>query len=65
VPVFDSAWSLQSFDVSAYSNASFRVRFGHTVTSFGAYTVSGWNVDEVLLSDGTCPSPSGAFVDGW
>jgi hypothetical protein len=62
--VFDNAWQFQAFDISAYSNANLQVRFGHTVTSGGVFTVSGWNVDELRLSDGTCPgSPSGAFVD--
>jgi hypothetical protein len=46
----DSGWTTQTFDVSAYKNAAFRVRFGHTVGSGGVYLVSSWNIDDVLVT---------------
>lgn len=49
VAMADSAWTLQTFDVTAHKSASFRVRFTHQVGSGGAFTVSGWNVDDVAL----------------
>jgi hypothetical protein len=54
-PIFDNAWMPQTFDVSAHANANMRVRFGFTIGQAGVYTVSQWNVDDILLADGTCP----------
>ena len=56
-PIFDSSWTLQSFDITAYSNPQLRVRFGLSVGSAGVYTVSGWNVDEVTI-ESTVASPT-------
>lgn len=50
----DSAWSQQTYDISAYANAALRVRFGHQVTSGGVFTVSSWNVDDVTVTKVTC-----------
>jgi hypothetical protein len=52
----ESEWSEQVFDVSAYAdgNADFQVRFrqvSHISTAFDA----GWNVDTMLLRDGSLP----------
>lgn len=54
----DSAWTLMQFDVTAYANAAFRVRFGHKTGSSGGflpYIMSGWNIDDLSLSKGVCP----------
>lgn len=59
--VTDAAWSYQQFDISEYANATMRVRFGHTVGSTGAFTVSGWNIDEVYFV-GEVPEPAGAAL---
>ncbi len=59
-PVADNAWSQQSFDVTPYKNAQFRVRFGLAVGQGGAFTMSGWNVDDLAIgSDGSCTDADG------
>lgn len=54
--VLDSSWTLQSFDVSAYKNANFRVRFGFNIGSYGVFTVSSWNIDDVKVTQTSQPS---------
>ncbi len=51
--VQDAAWTAVSFDITAYKNAQLRVRFGFSVGS-GAFTVSQWNVDDVVIATGVC-----------
>ncbi len=46
------AWTHFAYDVTAFSNAAFRIRFGYDVTQAGVYSVSGWNVDNVRLTNG-------------
>jgi hypothetical protein len=53
--VADAAWTRVEYDVSAYKNAAFRVRFGYAVTSTGVYAMSCWNVDDLTLSTASCP----------
>lgn len=53
--VTDAAWTLQSFDVTAYKNAAFKVRFGYAILSTTVYEMSCWNVDDVYLSTVACP----------
>ena len=53
----DSAWTRFEFDVTAFKNANFRIRFGHatgTQSQFLAWVMSGWNVDDVSLGSGIC-----------
>jgi len=45
----DSAWTPQTFDLTAYKNSAMQLRFGYEVGSAGAFTCSGWNVDDVAL----------------
>lgn len=56
--ITDYAWARYEYDVTAHKNANFRVRFGHKVDEdadgFEAWIMSGWNVDDVTLSSGTC-----------
>lgn len=52
--VQDAAWAKVTYDLAAYKNAQMRVRFGFKVGSGGAYTVSQWNVDDVLIGSGPC-----------
>jgi hypothetical protein len=53
--ISESAWSLQTYDVTAYKNAAMQVRFGYTIGSSGVYSgCGGWNVDDLLLATGTC-----------
>jgi hypothetical protein len=45
------AWVPQSFNLLPYSNAALRVRFGHQAgPAAGAYVVSGWNIDDVVIT---------------
>lgn len=53
--VADSAWTLVEYDVTAQKNAAFRVRFGYEVTDSGVYSMSCWNVDDVMVSTAACP----------
>lgn len=52
----DLAWTAQSFDVTAYKNANFQVRFCYDLTS-GVFTVADWSVDDVTVYDPACVSP--------
>jgi hypothetical protein len=56
-PVFDSAWTPQSFDITAYQSAALRVRFGYNIGSSGVFTVSSWNLDDVHIT-AAVPEPS-------
>ncbi len=49
--VAENEWVESVYDVSAYANANFQVRFGHRVGNEDVYRVSGWNVDDVLVGD--------------
>jgi hypothetical protein len=64
--VNDIQWNCFSFDVTAYKNAAFQVRFGFMIGSGGVFTVSSWNVDNVSI-DGTavsnCTPPPGPAND--
>ena len=49
--IADAAWKRVSYDISAYADdcASVYVRWGHRVTSTGAWAYSGWNLDDIQL----------------
>ena len=49
---FDSAWHPYVVDVTAYKNAAFRLRFGHSRGDGYSPDVAGMNVDEVALWSG-------------
>ena len=49
--VQDSEWMRVSHDLTAYKNKDLRVRFGYAVESAGVFSVAGWNVDDVVISD--------------
>jgi hypothetical protein len=53
--VSDSAWTRESYDVTMYKNASFRVRFGYAIVGASVYAMSCWNVDDVSISTVACP----------
>ena len=55
--VQDSAWGRQTFDVTAFANGNFRVRFGFNITNLGVFTVSSWNLDNVVVSSAPAPAP--------
>ena len=66
--IAESAWGLQSYDCSLYSNSAFQVRIGFEVTG-GAWAYSGWNIDDFQIIDPAiwdatiACNPSGAAVD--
>jgi len=53
--VADGAWTKAEYDVTAYRNGAFRVRFGYAVPEAGVYSMSCWNVDDVTVSTISCP----------
>jgi hypothetical protein len=53
VELNDADWTAQSFDVTAYKNAFFQVRFGQSVGANGAFTSGGWSIDDVQLLSGS------------
>jgi len=55
--IVENTWSRWTHDVTAYKNAQFRVRFGYRTDKQGAFlawVMSGWNIDDLTLSSGTC-----------
>src|SRR5262249_45803070 len=55
-PIQDSAWTYFAYDVTAYKNANFQVRFGFKIESIGVFQVGSWNIDDVRLVSGVaCP----------
>jgi hypothetical protein len=50
--VQDTTWMNVVFDLTAFSNANLQVRIGYNVDSTGAFSVAGWNVDNVCIFDG-------------
>ncbi len=47
----DAAWNKQTYDVTAQKNAAFKFRFGFKVTSNAVAKVSGWNLDDVAVTN--------------
>lgn len=64
-PVTDDAWLLQVFDISSYKNNDMRIRFGFNIGSSGVFTVSSWNVDDVLIETvSPIPLPAAFWLFG-
>jgi hypothetical protein len=53
--VQDSSWSTQTYEVTQYKNANFKIRFGFSIGSAGVYFVGSWNVDDVIIANAICP----------
>jgi len=53
VGIKDNAWTLERIDLTPYSNTALRVRFGTGVGQAGAFSVSGWNIDDVRVGSPT------------
>lgn len=45
----DTDWLFQSFDVTAYKNANFRIRFGMAIGAAGAFSSPSWSIDDVKV----------------
>ncbi len=52
--VQDAAWTPITFDLTTHSNTALQVRFGFQIGSSGVFTVSQWNVDDVLIASAAC-----------
>ncbi|NUO52801.1 MAG: hypothetical protein HOV80_28480 [Polyangiaceae bacterium] len=50
----DTAWTQQTFDVTAQKSATFRMRFCYSGGQQGIFPGGGWNVDDVQLVDAVC-----------
>lgn len=61
-PIAEDAWTQYSYDVSAYKNANFQVRFGYEVLEPAAFVMSGWNLDDLLLESAEVPEPSSGLL---
>lgn len=47
--VQDNSWTQVTHDITGYSNSALQVRFGFSIGSSGVFTVSSWNVDDVVI----------------
>jgi hypothetical protein len=53
--VLDPAWTKQVYDITSKSKGgTIRVRFGFNVAAGGAFTVSQWNLDDVVVTTEPC-----------
>jgi hypothetical protein len=53
--IFDAQWTKVSHEITAYKNASMRVRFGFLIgNSLGVFTVGSWSVDDVVIANAVC-----------
>ena len=50
----DSDWIQISHDLTAYKNPNMQIRFGFEIGSGGVFTVSSWNIDDVVLANQVC-----------
>jgi hypothetical protein len=48
--VTDAAWTPITIDLTAFKNPNMQLRWGVQVTAGGAFTVSSWNIDDVVVS---------------
>lgn len=53
--VQDPAWNQQAYDISSYKSNVMQIRFGYEIGSSGVYTCSGWNLDDVAVTNVVCP----------
>jgi hypothetical protein len=53
--VRDDHWTKISYDLTAHKNAAMKVRFGFSVgNSVGLFTVSSWNIDDIVIANQLC-----------
>jgi hypothetical protein len=53
--VRDSGWVEQRYDISSYLDGKPAAQLRFSITANGSNQQSGWNVDEVIIKDGTLP----------
>jgi hypothetical protein len=51
----DASWTFQQLDLTQFKNDALQVRFGFRVGSSGVFSVSSWNLDDVVIASGPCP----------
>jgi hypothetical protein len=51
----DAEWMFMSYNITPYKSANMKIRFGFDIGSSGVFTVSGWNVDDVVVANKVCP----------
>lgn len=54
-PPAGMGWTFIQHDITAYKNATMRIRFGFNITSGGVWTIGSWNIDDVLVAAAACP----------
>jgi hypothetical protein len=54
--IVDTQWQTMSYDLTPFSNASMRVRWGFNINNSGVIARGGWNIDDVIIRDPTCDS---------
>lgn len=47
---FDTAWTRQEFDISAFKNPAMKVRFGYANFNGLVYAFPQWSVDDICIS---------------
>jgi hypothetical protein len=52
--IHDASWGKFSYDLTPYKNASLQVRWGFNIGSTGVFTVSSWNIDDVVIANQVC-----------
>ncbi len=52
--IHDAAWGKFSYDLTAYKNPAMQVRWGFNIGSSGVFTVSSWNIDDVVIANAVC-----------
>lgn len=53
-PIKDASWTRITHDLTAYKGANMRVRFGFEVQNTLGFTVSAWNIDDLVISNNIC-----------
>lgn len=52
--VLDSDWTHVFYDLTAFKNANMKIRFGFNIGSSGVFTVSSWNIDDLVVANSVC-----------
>ncbi|MEZ4297716.1 MAG: hypothetical protein R3B70_22355 [Polyangiaceae bacterium] len=52
---FETSWTFQQHDLTAYKNPQMRVRFGFDMGQFAFGEFSSWNIDDILVASAPCP----------
>jgi len=53
--IVDADWTFVTHILTPHKNANMKIRFGFNVGSSGVFTVSGWNIDDVVVANKVCP----------